>query len=231
MSDRKLDARIVKVGGSLLDCPSLPEALQNWLAQQSPATNVLICGGGEVAETIHRADQAFSLGEEKSHWLAMDAMSLTARLLAAILGSAPPCENIAELHAAMRQPQPTAVLFDPAEFLGEHEPRLPGVPLPRTWQVTSDSIAARIAEVLAADELVLLKSSDPPAATLPELSARGYVDPHFRIAAASLAAVRFVNLRQWRCGSRENSRQPSPCLPFGGQDKVEAGATARPVCK
>ena len=69
---------------------------------------------------------------------------------------------------------------------------------------TSDSIAARLAEVLGADEVVLLKSQDPPSqASLAELAASGYVDAWFPEAAAGLS-VRLVNLR-----SEENEENAS----------------------
>jgi hypothetical protein len=63
--------------------------------------------------------------------------------------------------------------------------------------VTSDSIAARIAEIIAADELVLLKSASvAEGESLAELSRRGFVDPFFRQAAESLSRIRYVNLRE-----------------------------------
>jgi aspartokinase-like uncharacterized kinase len=58
--------------------------------------------------------------------------------------------------------------------------------------VTSDSIAARIAGILDAEELVLLKSADPPAQLQPP-----YVDEYFVQAAEGLTCVRSVNLRRY----------------------------------
>ena len=59
--------RVIKVGGSLLDWPPLPRAIGSWLATQPAALNVLICGGGPLAETIRRADRDFRLGDETAH--------------------------------------------------------------------------------------------------------------------------------------------------------------------
>ena len=68
--------------------------------------------------------------------------------------------------------------------------------LPRTWDVTSDSIAARLAEFVSADELVLLKSTLPlEAAEQHDRSDCGIVDRYFRIASARVRKVRLVNLR------------------------------------
>src|SRR5690606_33918929 len=86
-------------------------------------------------------------------------------------------------------------LFDPRRFLETVEPHLPGEALPIGWQTTSDSIAARVARVLTAGELVLLKSAPPDARWWPSTAAeRGYVDKHFPVAAAGLV-VRCVDLR------------------------------------
>ncbi len=88
------------------------------------------------------------------------------------------------------------VLFDVEQFLREVEPRLAAVPLPHTWDVTSDSIAARVAELLGAEELVLLKSGLPsPRGDLAGWAASDYVDRYFPVAATRLARVRAVNLR------------------------------------
>jgi hypothetical protein len=70
------------------------------------------------------------------------------------------------------------------------------VPLPRTWDVTSDSIAARLAALLDADELVLVKSCLPTGELTPGVVAqRGYTDRYFPRAVAGVRVVRCVNLR------------------------------------
>lgn len=208
--------RVVKVGGSLLDWEALPRALRHWLDQQPPAANVLICGGGRLANVIRDADQRFRLGEETAHWLAVDCMSLAARVLAracnfplALRLHLPLVPDLrlgteareAALHDQVSPPEANTagtVVLDIHDFLRNNEPTLPAPSLPRDWTATSDSIAARLAEALAADELVLLKSAFAPAKSLAELSSSGFVDRHFPIAAGRLAAIQFVNLRE-RC--------------------------------
>ena len=191
----RIPIRVVKVGGSLLNWPELPRALERWLAAQPPATHALLCGGGSLADAIRQAERNFDLSEEASHWLAVDTLHVTAGLLAALMPRARRVSTLADAQAIVAAAPPVLLLFDPCEFLRADESQASGAALPHSWQATSDSIAARLAEVLPADELILLKSSSPPADDLAALAAAGYVDAHFPQAARGLGCVRFVNLR------------------------------------
>jgi aspartokinase-like uncharacterized kinase len=154
----------------------LPAVLNAWLAEQPTGHLVLIAGGGELVEAIRTADRTHNLGEPVCHWLAIAAMRVSARLLAALIPQASPVESWDEL--CSRVSSPGVSVLDVEQFLRQVEPSLPGKKLPETWEVTSDSIAARVAIALDAGELVLLKSAPPPGALASpsELSALGYVD-------------------------------------------------------
>src|SRR5688500_7302297 len=77
-----LPLRVVKVGGSLLTWPELPQALRSWLAERPAGINVLICGGGALVDALRETDGTLHLSQRAMHRLAIDAMSITARLLA-----------------------------------------------------------------------------------------------------------------------------------------------------
>ena len=64
-------------------------------------------------------------------------------------------------------------------------------PLAATWEVSSDSIAARLAVVVGAEELVLLKSALP--ADVRNLG--DFVDAAFDETSRDLKVIRLVNLR------------------------------------
>ena len=184
--------RVVKLGGSLLDWPEFPGQLRSWLSQQSPACNVLIAGGGGFADVIRAADQTHSLGELVAHKLCIDALQVTARMVACLLpearGPLPPS-------AMEPSAQAQTLLLDVAALIDLDTQRSVR-PLPASWDVTTDSIAARAAVLLNADELVLLKSTLPQrAASLRNLADAGYVDAHFPVCAKSLSRIRLVNLR------------------------------------
>ena len=190
--------RVVKVGGSLLDWEQLPIALSRWLDAQPPACNVLIAGGGALADVIRQADSIHALGQQKSHELCVELLGATARLLEALLAGRALKAAITDWHELKGSNRlPTYCVLDTRNFLLNIEAAAPHRSLPQSWDVTSDSIAALVACSLAADELVLLKSCDRPGeSSLEALAAEGYVDRYFPTAVVPfIGAVRMVNLR------------------------------------
>lgn len=188
-----MPTRVIKLGGSLLDWSELPVRLRRWLAAQSPAANVLIVGGGPIVEGLRTIDRAQRLSASASHWLAIDAMSLTARVLVELLPEAMFVDSLASID---RGANGGPLVLDVAPLLRAEQGS--DSALPESWDVTSDSIAAHFANQLNASELVLLKSTDPPQAsdlqTADSLACAGYVDAYFPHVASELA-IRCVNLR------------------------------------
>lgn len=195
--------RVVKVGGSLLDWQPLSTKLVHWLEAEEAASNILIAGGGQLADAIRRADATHHLGEQEAHALCVEVLGVTARMLAAMLPGKPTLATWADVQARRSSTcLPDCQVLDTRNCLLEVESTSPLTQLPHTWDVTSDSIAAVVACALGADELVLLKSCDVPIHALQEpspraLAAAGYVDRYFPTAIASFAGrVRMVNFRR-----------------------------------
>ncbi|MCI0359845.1 MAG: hypothetical protein L0211_15315 [Planctomycetaceae bacterium] len=212
---RERPLRVVKVGGSMLDWKPLPATLVHWLFAQGTASNILIAGGGALADVIRRADAQLGLGEDAAHQLCVDVLGVTARLLTAVLAGKAKLATWAQVQGQLSAGRlPEIQVLDARSFLRETDSTDHIDMLPHTWDVTSDSIAACIACALAADELVLLKSCEPPGNPSGDpsphvLAAGGYVDRYFPIAARSFAGrVRMVNLRGFAtsCDKRESSR-------------------------
>ncbi len=193
--------RVVKLGGSLLDWPRLCSELQRWLTQQPPAMNVVIVGGGEFAEEVRRLDGIHQLSSRDAHWLAAETMQITAKLVAIMLTNSNKISRFDELLVAGQacEPQNGIAVLDSLHFLRSIEPHLPGKRLPESWDTTSDSIAARVAVALDAEELVLIKSTLLKGLNQPlsiaELAAAEYVDAALPNVAAGLKRLRYVNLR------------------------------------
>jgi aspartokinase-like uncharacterized kinase len=189
-----MQIRVVKIGGSLFDLPKLPDRVRRWLAAQPAGHDVLLAGGGPLAEQIRIWNLMSALDDETAHWMCVDLLTVSAQLLKARLPEIALIEDERSLHDRLKEPGTT--IFSPARWLRESEPSAAGQKLPWNWDGTSDSIAGRLAAVLKADELVLFKSSLPSGATcLGELSAAGYVDAFLPKLAAELPPIRAVDLR------------------------------------
>ncbi|WP_165229888.1 amino acid kinase family protein [Aquisphaera insulae] len=190
---------VVKVGGSLLTWPELPTRLNLWLDEQrsvQPGSGrpfVLIAGGGPIADVVRELDRVHGLGDEAAHRLAIRSMDVTAELLASLVADSRAVRHPRELVEC--QTDGLRAIVSASSFLKVVEDTSPD-PLPASWDVTSDSIAARIAAWLGADRLVLLKSRTAAAgSTRGEAAAAGLVDPFFPEAARAVDLVEIVCLR------------------------------------
>jgi aspartokinase-like uncharacterized kinase len=180
---------VVKVGGSLFAWPELGAKLRAWLASMPAHNVVLIPGGGATADAVRALDRVHQLGEEASHWLALDALSVNARFLQRLLPEARIVADITEPGVAILDPYP---FFQADERRPDH--------LPHSWQVTSDALAVRAAVVVQASELILLKSVEWAGADWEAARRAGVVDSYFAEAlqqAPATMRVRAINLREW----------------------------------
>jgi aspartokinase-like uncharacterized kinase len=183
---------VVKVGGSLFDLPDLGARLEAWLKTLGRSKVILIPGGGAAADLIREMDRIHRLGEEKSHWLALLSGSLMAQVLVALM----PPSRVGNPEAAGGASQSFHV--QDLYSIACSDVGRPGA-LPHSWDVTSDSLAARLVELTNARELILLKSvTIPPEMDWTEASRRGYVDAYFPTMVARGVKARAVNLREWR---------------------------------
>lgn len=188
---------VVKIGGSLLLQPSFVTRLKLKLSQLSnefsSAHFVLITGGGPLVEALRYIDGAHPLTDEFAHWTAIHLMDVNARLLQDWWPELPCAMSMEALLARLSEPGCT--LFGVEEFLRLREPAAGGLRLTVGWDVTSDSIAARCAEILRAEKLVLLKSTGGgTSSNWHKLAADGRVDPAFPRFAARVRQVSLETL-------------------------------------
>jgi aspartokinase-like uncharacterized kinase len=182
---------IIKIGGSLFDWPDLGPRLHAWLDANASTHTILVPGGGRLANVVRDLDRSQGLGDEVAHRMALHAMTTNAELLAALLPGSCVIDgpDLAELlWEQKRLPILDALAFCESDDVGA---------LPHTWAVTSDSVAARLAVVAGAAELVLLKSAEPPPGDVAAWAECGYVDSWLpRVLAGTDIGVRAVNLRE-----------------------------------
>jgi hypothetical protein len=173
---------VLKVGGSLLSRPDWPALLMPLVAACRPRACCLVVGGGAVVDGLRSLDQALPQSPQLMHDLAIDAMRLTARLVAAAIGL--------PLAATPPDHGRVAVLDVPAWLaVGS---RMGALPV--GWQVTSDTIAAKVA-VEHGGSLLLAKSVPPPPCPgdqLATLSRAGWLDEYFPVAAGPLVTIEWA---------------------------------------
>jgi aspartokinase-like uncharacterized kinase len=188
---------LIKVGGSLLDWPELPARLTGFVEDRrriDPEVRpVLLCGGGAFVDAVRRLDRVHHLGDAVAHRLAIQAMDLAAGIL---LFSLPGAEIVDSIGVLDEEPSPGEMpVILTGTILYELED-LKGNPLPPSWDVTSDTIAAYIAGELKARSLVLLKSASlPPNATRDQAAKLELVDPFFPLISSAVRRVEYLNLR------------------------------------
>jgi aspartokinase-like uncharacterized kinase len=163
-ADNRIDL-VIKVGGGLLEHIDHLDRVAAAISEVSRTSRVVVVpGGGPFADAVRRVDRRLALGDEEAHWMAILGMDQYAHLLAARVNSATVVagrEQIADAHRRTQIP-----VLAPSAWLKAVDP------LPHSWDVTSDSIAAWVAGELGAARLLVIK---PPGARGPHL-----VDAHFQ---------------------------------------------------
>ncbi len=141
---------IIKIGGSLYARPELDRVMRHAAGLiKAPHSAVIVPGGGPFADQVRRAQKRWLFPDETAHRMALLAMRQYGRMLAA-LSDLPAAEQL-------QKPEPGGCTVwlpseDPAIWLPQN------CPAPDfDWRLTSDSIAACLAERLGADWLVLVK--------------------------------------------------------------------------
>lgn len=168
---------VVKVGGSLLSLRGWPGLVRELVIECVPRPRLVVVGGGAIVDGVRAIDRVASRPPEFVHRLAIDAMRLTAELVAEAVG----------LPLVAGYGGDVAAVMDVSAWLrGDGR----GVVLPAGWHVTSDSIAARVAETYGGGVL-LAKSVPPPPCPVGAdrrvaVAAAGWVDGYFPQAARGI---------------------------------------------
>ncbi len=142
---------LIKVGGSLCTYEAdLRAAAAVWAALAADYRLLLVPGGGPFADQVRAVNALVRLSDDAAHWMAVLAMDQYGYLLADVVPGAALVRSLdaaADACAAGRPP-----IFAPSTLL------LQADPLPHSWDVTSDSLAAWLAGHAGVRRLVLLKA-------------------------------------------------------------------------
>jgi 5-(aminomethyl)-3-furanmethanol phosphate kinase len=144
---------VVKVGGGILAIQGALDGVARAVELLAGRTRLLVVpGGGPFADAVRAADRAHALGADAAHWMAVLAMNQYAYLLAERMRGARVVECVDDGDGVP--------ILAPYRWLRDADP------LPHSWDVTSDSIAAWIAGAVGARRLILVKPARAPLASL-----------------------------------------------------------------
>lgn len=174
---------IVKLGGSLAGSAELAA----WIAalDRYTAPLLIVPGGGVFADTVRAAQKTLAFDDTAAHHMALVAMQQYGIALAALWPRLTGVATPAAIRRALRLHH--VPCWNPV-------PMALAAPLPKSWDVTSDTLAAWLAGSLKAAQLLLIKSRDPQVSfeTVADLAAVDLVDPLFPHYAAASGATVFV---------------------------------------
>lgn len=148
---KALQKILVKIGGSLYHTKALTKIEKTINMLKSSVQIIIVPGGGPFADLARKSYKNFNLDEDSAHWMAIAAMDQYGWLLNG-LSMGIVADSIYQVSELLRERRP--VIFLPYNFLYHKDP------LPHSWQVTSDSISAYLAEIFQPDLFVLLKPVD-----------------------------------------------------------------------
>jgi aspartokinase-like uncharacterized kinase len=146
---------VIKVGGALLQLDGALDHVARAVTAVARARRLLVVpGGGVFADAVRAVDRdaraaGAPLGDDAAHWMAVLAIDQYAQMLAARIPGAELVDGVAEVQRALD------VRHLPV--LAPHRWLRAADPLPHSWDVTSDSIAAWVAGAMGAATLVLVK--------------------------------------------------------------------------
>jgi aspartokinase-like uncharacterized kinase len=141
---------VIKIGGGLLArAPSLEHVTRELPLAARRGRLLVVPGGGPFADAVRHADRSVGLGDDAAHWMAVLGMEQYAHLLASRIATARLVERHADIAAALDEG--CLPVLAPYRWLREADP------LPHSWEVTSDSIAAWVAGEVGARRLMLVK--------------------------------------------------------------------------
>ncbi|MEX2156383.1 MAG: hypothetical protein WD773_06045 [Gemmatimonadales bacterium] len=147
---------VVKLGGGLLRCSGAFERVTRALAAFGGGRPFLVVpGGGPFADAVREQCGHVQMDADTAHWMAILGMDQYAHAITCRIRRAALVERERDIPVALAASR--IPVLAPYQWLRAVDP------LPHSWDVTSDSIAAWLAGALGAARLILLKpvAGDP----------------------------------------------------------------------
>lgn len=185
---------VIKLGGSLSRSDALVGCLNAAEKNYQGRAVVIVPGGGGFADQVRSAQQHWQFDDITAHRMALLAMQQMALLFKGLKPDFVIADTVATIQQQLNRKK--TVIWSPDII------ELDNAGIPASWDITSDSLAAWLANTLSATELILIKSAVIDASlSLVQLAEQQIVDQTFCdfVAQADFKA-HIVNAQSWEAG-------------------------------
>ncbi len=169
---------VIKIGGSLALYPDDLRVLSNCLKHIAEKHRFLVVpGGGEFADVVRGIDRRFSLDSRTAHKMAILGMDQFGVMLSELIAGSVTISFLEDLEGC---PDSNVPIILPSKIVLEDKS------LEASWNVTSDSIAAKIASQVGAKKLILAKDVDGLFSADPKRNSKATLIPKIPVSTLAL---------------------------------------------
>lgn len=163
---------VVKLGGSLSQSDALINSLNSLEKNYADRAVVIVPGGGAFADQVRLAQRRWQFDDSTAHRMAVLAMQQMALLIKGLKDDFTIARSTTDIPKQLQQQKTVVWSPDIVE--------LDNAGIQASWDITSDSLAAWLAKVISATELILVKSAMIDASlSLNQLAKQDIIDKGF----------------------------------------------------
>ena len=141
------EATVIKLGGSIM---ALPQLLP-WLKAIRKSRAILVPGGGIFADTVRTAQEKISFADKAAHDMAILAMTQYGIMCCSLVPGLKLFSTIPDAKSIIAEGM--TPVWSPRHLAAQwHD-------LPHNWEVSSDTLALRLAAAINASKLILVKAA------------------------------------------------------------------------
>lgn len=192
---------VIKLGGSLAYADTLADCLNTVEQRYQYKAVVIVPGGGMFADQVRLAQQHWRFDDRTAHQMAVLAMQQMALLFNGLKADFAVVHSVAAIKSQSQQNK--IVIWSPDNL------ELDEAGIQASWAITSDSLAAWLANALSASELILVKSAVVDASpSLQQFAEQDIIDQAFcGFVAQATFKIQVINQQHFR-GLRIDHKPP-----------------------
>jgi len=201
---------VVKLGGSTARAAEMGAWIDALAAARLPLA--VVPGGGPFADLVRETQKRIGFSDAAAHAMAILGMEQFGHVIVDRHDRLAAAHTLDEMHDIIEQSR--IPVWMPASLA------LGAADIPKSWDITSDSLAAWLAGRLDAGALLLIKQTDAVTGVhdLDSLVADGVVDPEFGRMLPAAVALYLAGPRHISTAASEFAAGDLPGTPIGRQE-------------